>query len=579
MKKLFATILLAFLTAQVFATFTAFPPQTSGTSTLDIQQAQLFAKADWANNTNCTWSNSVTNTTPQNFAADSDCNDPTVFGNYASAPATKIPAITFSYMPAGVYKFVFNGNRINTQGNNGLCLWDFSNGTVDTENDFGLVNLAGSALYHGGFDGTIKINSPITSSTTFQIRASRDGGGTTCQIDNGNSSKDMSISVYYYPSEQKVFQSSCSGLECENQFSVTVNSSGTASQEGLDWINGNAAVTDTSLFTYTLNSGIFNAAPNCTVSTIDSGTNSITHSKVVSTSTSSVVVRTGYSQTATNFTKLAYSHTLKCERGSDAKQFDSRFIPVVDDTDVFVSGESSAGTSLTDGVTPIDFTETEDKTNSWDGSTFTAPSTGKYHFSGGVELTAAANRFVSAYLSTNGGASYTHHKSMAHFNASSTIIKFEGILELNANDKIQIRLNGGSSTTGTNTVYHWIKIRRTKDSLKAFIGNLTPKEFVQTPSANKPVMYSARILTTGTVDKEVSSWINGSCTNANPQVCTLESGKFSSAPSCVVSSTNQNYHCAVYDESTTGFSIDCLDYNGAGSPVDINKTVICHGVQ
>ncbi len=95
-------------------------------------------------------------------------------------------------------------------------------------------------------------------------------------------------------------------------YSAYVAAAGTVSNEYSAWINGNAAVTDTSLFTLTLETGIFGSNPNCTVTTVDGGTNSITHSKIASSSTTSIAVRTGYSQTTTNFTKLAYPFFIQC---------------------------------------------------------------------------------------------------------------------------------------------------------------------------------------------------------------------------------------------------------------------------
>lgn len=49
----------------------------------------------------------------------------------------------------------------------------------------------------------------------------------------------------------------------ETGFSAFVSSAGVVSGENLDWINGNASVSDTSLYTFTYNVGFFTARPNC----------------------------------------------------------------------------------------------------------------------------------------------------------------------------------------------------------------------------------------------------------------------------------------------------------------------------
>jgi hypothetical protein len=45
-----------------------------------------------------------------------------------------------------------------------------------------------------------------------------------------------------------------------------VSSTGVVSDENLDWISGNASITDTSKFSMAINPGIFSVNPNCTVS-------------------------------------------------------------------------------------------------------------------------------------------------------------------------------------------------------------------------------------------------------------------------------------------------------------------------
>ena len=52
--------------------------------------------------------------------------------------------------------------------------------------------------------------------------------------------------------------------ECTDVFSATISSAGVVSNENVDWINGNASVSGTSIYNVTLKTGVFSVAPNCT---------------------------------------------------------------------------------------------------------------------------------------------------------------------------------------------------------------------------------------------------------------------------------------------------------------------------
>ena len=53
--------------------------------------------------------------------------------------------------------------------------------------------------------------------------------------------------------------------ECTDTFSAKVSAAGVASDENLDWINGNASVAATNQYTITFKPSLFSVAPNCTV--------------------------------------------------------------------------------------------------------------------------------------------------------------------------------------------------------------------------------------------------------------------------------------------------------------------------
>lgn len=62
--------------------------------------------------------------------------------------------------------------------------------------------------------------------------------------------------------------------------------------------------------------------------------------------------------------------------------------------------------------------------------------------------------------------------------------------------------------------------------------NITPDTFVQTSGTVGIKLASAEVSSTGAVSGELSDFINGSCTNANPRVCTFNTGFFTSRVNC-----------------------------------------------
>jgi len=77
----------------------------AATNVGSVAQATMIGSATHATASNCFWT--TTSTSFANFAADADCPTPTVTGS-ASAPATKVPGITFASLPPGDYQlFVY----------------------------------------------------------------------------------------------------------------------------------------------------------------------------------------------------------------------------------------------------------------------------------------------------------------------------------------------------------------------------------------------------------------------------------------------------------------------------------------
>jgi hypothetical protein len=61
--------------------------------------------------------------------------------------------------------------------------------------------------------------------------------------------------------------------ECTDTFSARVSTTGVVSDENIDWINGNASLTDVSSYAITFKSGIFTQDPNCQITTASNTTN------------------------------------------------------------------------------------------------------------------------------------------------------------------------------------------------------------------------------------------------------------------------------------------------------------------
>jgi hypothetical protein len=99
-------------------------------------------------------------------------------------------------------------------------------------------------------------------------------------------------------------------LECTDVFSAEVSSAGVVSSENIDWINGNATVTDTSLYTFTWKTGVFTTNPNCAVNATNGSQNFKADKETIPTST------TGAFRTANSTTgaKAATGFTIICQK-------------------------------------------------------------------------------------------------------------------------------------------------------------------------------------------------------------------------------------------------------------------------
>lgn len=160
-----------------------------------VAQSSFFGSLKYTGVSNCAWTSTSTSYT--NFAADTDCNAPVATGA-ASAPATKIPAIVFTNMPAGDYLFVATGYFYKASAIDTSVSFRISDGTsVSTGTTvYAGVNLINTTNVIGRFS-----YASAQSNMTFNIQGVTPNGSATVNIGAGSAGQtDLDIMVYYFPS-------------------------------------------------------------------------------------------------------------------------------------------------------------------------------------------------------------------------------------------------------------------------------------------------------------------------------------------------------------------------------------------
>jgi hypothetical protein len=210
-----------------------------------VAQAQLVGSILWPKTTNCLWAR-TSNSTFGSFSADADCTTPTgsqLVGS-AIAPATKIPAISFSNLSPGRYTFIAQGAF--NSGGAFQCGFSITDGTRRTTPVYS--SSSGTA---GQITGFIDISTATSSTTTFEVQASGNGTNGECQVNNTPNNPDMgdmSIQVYRFPSSSEI----AVRPELQNKFAQSVrnsNGSGIFSTSSTSWVDVSDASFATPTFT------------------------------------------------------------------------------------------------------------------------------------------------------------------------------------------------------------------------------------------------------------------------------------------------------------------------------------------
>lgn len=163
-----------------------------------ISQATMYGYAMWPGTSNCYWNG--TPTTNGAFSADSDCTFPTGsnLGGNASAPATKIPGITFATLPAGEYYVVAQSAFIDATPDANTCQFRINDGTNNGAS--AQVTADGAKGSLGTVAGRFSY-STAQSNITFQVNYRSDNATNTCGISTaaGSGPVDLAFVVYRFP--------------------------------------------------------------------------------------------------------------------------------------------------------------------------------------------------------------------------------------------------------------------------------------------------------------------------------------------------------------------------------------------
>lgn len=273
-----------------------------------VAQATAVAHGRIAGTTNCTPTRSSTSL--GDFSTDADCVGPTVVFNdtqYGVLQTTdaNLPQFTVNNLAPGNYRVVIGSTHYTSSSGIGYEI-AISDGSTSCTS---LQAIASNAV-HGTYTECL-FSYSTQADRTFKLQASSSSGSVT--IANDQARGPINFFLYRYPSQsEQVLRMNCSGAACgTNEFSAEISDTGTVSNENVEWINGNASVSDTSLFALTFNTNLFSAKPNCTAQVITSDVGG--DEQITSLSSSGVSVRT-----SVGTTKAAKIFSIRCSRvGSD----------------------------------------------------------------------------------------------------------------------------------------------------------------------------------------------------------------------------------------------------------------------
>ena len=192
--------------------------------------AKLMGTLRYSATAGCQWSTS--STTYTNLALNASCPTPTVTGN-AVAPATKIPAITFTSLPAGTYYVTAQSAlQLNTASISALEYARITDGTNFGGSSYVAASFAGGSV---NASGTNLITAQFTYTTTqsnitFQPQVLTTNASNPAFVYAGLN--DYEMQVYYYPPESKIYSQASQDYAYTNAGAITIGATTTAPTKG-----------------------------------------------------------------------------------------------------------------------------------------------------------------------------------------------------------------------------------------------------------------------------------------------------------------------------------------------------------
>ncbi|MGB0452610.1 MAG: hypothetical protein ACPGJV_02765, partial [Bacteriovoracaceae bacterium] len=131
------------------------------------------------------------------------------------------------------------------------------------------------------------------------------------------------------------------------------------------------------------------------------------------------------------------------------------------DVDIVVEASGNSETSITDGVTPLDFIEVKDTVGAWDGTVFTVPEDGDYKFMGMFNISSNLGRWATLFVDS--GSGYVAKKAVTEPTVANIHV-ISGSIFLNKGNKVQLRLQGGNAVLVNSSQYHHLSITKQKSN-------------------------------------------------------------------------------------------------------------------
>jgi hypothetical protein len=154
--------------------------------------------------------------------------------------------------------------------------------------------------------------------------------------------------------------------------------------------------------------------------------------------------------------------------------------------DVVAEGAGNGGGAITANVTDIDFTETRDTSDSFDGTIFTAPESGDYDFNGFIRFTAGVSAAIYNYIDG------VQDKRVGTAGASSSSHEINGSVYLEKGQQLSFRSNVGATLNNVTTDHH-IHIQKLNSGKTALETETVAARYTsdsgQTVTAGSPIIY------------------------------------------------------------------------------------------